>query len=180
MLHLIPLSWIPRPLHRLAYRVAHAGRRVWWFVRRPRVTGCRVLAFDAEGRVLLVRHSYGTGNWMAPGGGMRRGEDPLLAAARELREETGCRLDQAWRVAGAEEPLKGATNVVHIVAGEAVGTPVPDEREVIEARFFPCEALPEPMSGLLRRDLPGWLTTAKAGRPAPAVPDTSPPPSPTG
>ncbi|MBV1690807.1 NUDIX domain-containing protein [Novosphingobium sp. G106] len=159
MLHLIP-----KPLHRLAYRLAHAVRRVWWRVARPRVSGCRVLAFDGEGRVLLVRHSYGSGNWMAPGGGLKRGEDPLLAGPRELVEETGCALEGVWRVALVEEPLKGATNVVHVLAGQAAGSPVPDGREVIEVAFFAPEALPLPMSDLLRRDLPGWLMLAKNHR----------------
>lgn len=171
MLHLIP-----KPVHRLAYRLAHALRRVWWAVRRPRISGCRVLAFDGGGRVLLIRHSYGSGNWMAPGGGLKRGENPLLAGPRELDEETGCKLDGVWQVALVEEPLKGATNVVHVLAGDAIGSPVPDGREVIEAAFFAPDALPSPMSDLLRRDLPAWLRAAKAGRPAPDRPTPSPPP----
>jgi 8-oxo-dGTP pyrophosphatase MutT (NUDIX family) len=173
MLHLIP-----KPLHRLAYRLAHRLRKVWWRIRRPLVVGCRVLAFDAVGRVLLVRHSYGTGNWMAPGGGLKRGEDPLWAGARELREECGCGLEGVWEVTLVEEPLQGATNEVHVVTGTVVGTPAPDGREVIEAAFFAPEALPARMSGLLRRDLPGWLRAAKAGRPAPPPQAPSRPPSP--
>lgn len=175
MLHLIP-----KPLHRLAYRLAHRLRKIWWRLARPRLSGCRLLAFDGEGRVLLVRHSYGSGNWMAPGGGLRRGEDPLRAGVRELREETGCGFEGAWEVALVEEPLQGARNVVHVLAGAAVGAPVPDGREVIEAAFFSPEALPEPMSDLLRRDLPGWLRAATTGRPAPHPPRPSPPPAPTG
>lgn len=179
MLHLIP-----KPLHRLAYRAAHAARKLWWRIARPRVFGCRVLAFDGEGCVLLVRHSYGTGNWMAPGGGIKRGEDPLRAAMRELAEECGCGLDRAWLLARVEEPLQGATNVVDIVAGRVAGTPVPDGREVIETAFFAPDALPVRMSDLLRRDLPGWLTAAKAGRPASPGLDPSPfppySPGPTG
>jgi 8-oxo-dGTP pyrophosphatase MutT (NUDIX family) len=171
MLYLIPAS-----LHRAAYRCAHSLRKLWWRLRRPRVVGCRVLAFDAAGRVLLVRHSYGTGNWMAPGGGMRRGEDPLSAGARELREECGCGLDDTWEVALVEEPLQGATNEVHVVTGTIAGAPSPDGREVIEAAFFAPEALPTRMSDLLRRDLPGWLRAAKAGRPAHLPPAPSPPP----
>ena len=174
MLHLIP-----KPLFRLAYRLAHGVRKLWWRVRKPRVSGCRVLAFDQTGRVLLVRHSYGSGSWMAPGGGLRRGENPLRAGARELREECGCDLAGAWQLVLVEEPLQGATNVVHVVAGEVVGTPVPDGREVIAAAFFAPDALPEPMSDLLRRDLPGWLTAAKAGRRPPNPPPPSPRPSPT-
>ncbi len=173
------LDLIPKPLHRAAYRLAHALRVVWWRLRRPRLLGCRVLAFDGEGRILLIRHSYGSHNWMAPGGGVKRGEDPLLAGARELREEVGCRLLGGSLVAIVEEPLKGATNVVHLVAGTASGTPTPDGREVIEAAFFASDALPEPMSASLRRDLPGWLTAAKAGRPGDPPRSPSRPPLPT-
>lgn len=169
---------VPAPLHRAAYRLAHALRVVWWRTFRPRITGCRVLALDGEGRVLLVRHSYGSGNWMAPGGSVNRGEDPLLAGLRELREETGSELRGAWQVARVEEPLHGATNVVHVIAGTIAGTPKPDAREVIEAVFFAPERLPEPMSAPLRRDLPGWLRAVKAGRPADLPPPPSPPPSP--
>jgi 8-oxo-dGTP pyrophosphatase MutT (NUDIX family) len=179
VLHLIARKCLPAPLHRQAYRLAHAARKLWWRLRQPRVSGCRVLAFDEQGRVLLVRHSYGTGNWMAPGGGLRRGEDPVLAGLRELREECGCGLAGAWQVALVEEPLQGATNVVHVVAGRADGRPTPDGREVIEAAFFAPDALPEPMSSLLRRDLPGWLTAAKAGRPGARPLRPSPLPSPT-
>ena len=80
------LYLIPAPAHRVVLRLAHRVRRRWWYVRRPRLSGCRVLAFDREGRVLLVRHSYGTGAWMPPGGGLQAGEDPLNAAQRELLE----------------------------------------------------------------------------------------------
>jgi 8-oxo-dGTP pyrophosphatase MutT (NUDIX family) len=178
MLHLIA-RLLPPPLHRLGYRLAHWARKRWWRLSRARFAGCRVLAFDAEGRVLLVRHSYGSGGWMPPGGGLRRGEDPLAAAARELREETGCRLSGAWRLAVAEEAVHGGTNVVHIVAGSAAGTPAPDRREIVAAGFFAPDALPAPMPGRLRRSLPGWLTAARAGRPAPPARASSLPPAPT-
>jgi 8-oxo-dGTP pyrophosphatase MutT (NUDIX family) len=49
-----------------------------------------VLVFDADGRVLLVRHTYGDRRrWELPGGWVQRGEDPAVAAARELAEEVG-------------------------------------------------------------------------------------------
>jgi 8-oxo-dGTP pyrophosphatase MutT (NUDIX family) len=171
---------LPRPLHRGLYRVADRLRRAWWRLRRPRVHGCRVLALDDAGRVLLVRHSYGSSTWAPPGGGLKRGEDPLRAAARELAEEAGCRLDAAWEVALIEESFSGATNVVHVIAGALAGTPEADGRELVDVALFASDALPQPMSDRMRKNLPEWLTAARAGRPGSAVPAPSPPPSPKG
>lgn len=152
MLHLIPA-----PLHRVLYRLAHRLRVQWWRIRKPRFDGCRVVGLDEAGRVLLIRHSYGSDNWMPPGGGISRAEDVLTAAVRELREETGCGLEDAVRITLVEEDIGGATNRVHIVAGRVLGDPRPDRREVVEAAFFELDVLPTPMSEALRERLPGWV-----------------------
>lgn len=57
-------------------------------VVRPTALGANVMAQDAQGRVLLVRHSY-TWGWALPGGGVGRNEPPEAAAIRELQEEVG-------------------------------------------------------------------------------------------
>lgn len=147
----------PAPLHRMLYRVAHGLRRLYWRVRRPTVNGVRVLALDARGRLLLVRHAYGSTLWMPPSGGLGRGEDPAIAAARELAEETGCSLRGALFLALSEEDLHGARNRVHIVRGEAQGQPRPDHREIIAARFFALDALPAEMPASLAKQLRKWL-----------------------
>jgi 8-oxo-dGTP pyrophosphatase MutT (NUDIX family) len=175
MLHLIPA-----PVHRSALRLAHALRKRWWRIRKPRLSGCRVLALDGEGRVLLVRHAYGSGKWMAPGGGLSRREAPLAGALRELREETGCKLEDAFELTLSEEPLQGATNAVHVVAGWTRDVPYVDGREVIEARFYPSDALPDDMPPLLRARLPEWIRAATAGRRADPARSPAPLRVPTG
>lgn len=156
MLHLIPA-----PLHRAGLRLAHALRRHWWRLAKVKLNGCRVFAFDVSGRVLLIRHSYGSGNWMLPGGGIDRGEAPLAAALRELQEECGCQLDQARLFAVSEEPLYGTTNRVHLVSGLAQGVPRGDGREVIELGFFSSDQLPQPLSPALAARFEEWLELAR-------------------
>jgi 8-oxo-dGTP pyrophosphatase MutT (NUDIX family) len=155
------LYLIPPALHRGALRAGHRLRLVWWRLRRPSLSGCRVLAFDPAGRILLVRHSYGSGAWMLPGGGLRRGEDPVAAAARECLEETGCTLLAPRLALVIDEALAGAVNRVHLVAGEITGSPRADRREIEEAALFAPDALPRPLSGQLGRELDAWIAASR-------------------
>lgn len=42
--------------------------------------------------VLMLKGWYGSNRWMLPGGGAHAGESPLVAAVREVYEETGIQL----------------------------------------------------------------------------------------
>lgn len=157
------LRLIPKPLHRVLLVQAHRVRLVWWRIRKPLLLGCRVLAFDGDGRLLLVRHSYGSGRWLLPGGGIACGETPLTAALRELGEETGCALEDPREIAVIEEPLAGTVNRVHVITGRTRGLPHGDGREIVAAEFFALDALPPDLAEQLQRNLAGWVRTAKAG-----------------
>lgn len=151
------MALLPPVLHRMALRRAHHLRTLWWRVRRPQIEGVRVLALDAQGRVLLVRHSYGPDSWMPPGGGVATGEDPLPAGARELFEELGCTLTGARLADTILDNLHGAGNRVHVIIGQCEGTPEPDRREIVAAEFFALEALPANLARGLAERLPLWL-----------------------
>lgn len=156
------LRLIPAPLHRAGLQLAHAVRRRWWRIAQTQLNGTRVLAFDEMGRIMLIRHSYGSGNWMMPGGGLNREEDPLAGALRELAEECRCSLANARLFLVNDEPLFGTRSRVHMVCGEVVGTPEVDGREIVELMFFDRDDLPENLSPHLAANLHGWL--AAAGR----------------
>jgi 8-oxo-dGTP pyrophosphatase MutT (NUDIX family) len=143
MLHLI----VPPVLHRQAYRVAFSLRKLWLRVRRNPVEGCTMIARDGDGRVLLVRHSYGTGLWAFPGGGLNRGEEPLAAAIREFAEELRCAVTDPRHVGTLQEDYHGARNTAHVFTGLIAGEPRPDMREIVEARFFAPDNLPDRTSG---------------------------------
>lgn len=94
---------------------------------------------------------------MPPGGGLRRGEDPVLAGARELLEETGCVLVDARLLTIRAEDLHGADNMVRIVAGRTDDLPRPDGREIVEAAFFALDSLPDDLLRGHREALPAWV-----------------------
>ena len=72
---------------RVAYRVAHALLRGYWYLARPQTRGALVALWH-RGEILLVRSSY-RADFTLPGGYVEPGEQPIDAAARELLEETG-------------------------------------------------------------------------------------------
>lgn len=127
-------------------------RRVPARLRRP-TRGCKVMAFDAAGRLLLVRHSYGRSDlWMLPGGGVGRREEPEDAARRELREEVGCRVERLDLVGTYGSAAEGKRDTIFLYRSETPDEPRPDGLEVIEARFFALDALPPTTSpATLRR-----------------------------
>ncbi|KNH01638.1 MutT/nudix family protein [Qipengyuania citrea LAMA 915] len=115
-----------------------------------------IVARDLNGRVLLVRHSYGPDGWYFPGGGKRRSETPEQAALRELKEETGCTVSGLMAVGIIDEELAGAPNRTHLFDGVVDAVPQPDGREIVEARFFPTHSLPEPLSKRTRARFALW------------------------
>lgn len=136
----------------------------WWQLAGTRLSGCRVVAFDAQERVLMIRHSYGSRHWMLPGGGMKRGEDALAAAIRECREECGLHLADPVEIGVIADMLHGSNNDVRVIAGWIEGEPAPDLREIEEARCFALHELPDNIARSLPDLLPGYLTAAKAAR----------------
>lgn len=63
-------------------------RQTWFRIARPATLGVRGIVTDAEGRVLLVKHTY-TPGWHFPGGGVERLETCGVSLLRELKEEAG-------------------------------------------------------------------------------------------
>lgn len=141
-----------RPIH-ITYRIAQALRMLWWRVARPHVYGAKVVVLGPGRTVLLIRHSYvGSETWMLPGGGVRRGEDAVGAAVREVLEETGIVLTEIRLHGEFLDTTRRAHNHISIYIGEGVGEPHCDGREIVAAVWHSIDALPASIaSGSLRR-----------------------------
>lgn len=118
-----------------------------------------MIARDPEGALLLVRLSYAEDGWSFPGGGAKRGESMAAAAVRELREETGCQAMAIQPLGCMEETVSGRPHTAHIFTCLTEDMPEPDNREVLEARFFPLHSLPHPMTRTTQARLALWLAS---------------------
>lgn len=127
----------------------------------PNVTvGTVAFVTRTGGELLLVRPAYRKG-WVPPGGLARRGETPEACLARELVEELGIevRLAAPHRVAYAVTEQV----VTFVCAGVPVGDaePRPCSPEVLEARWFPVDALPPQPTDFHEGILPADLRAAR-------------------
>lgn len=120
--------------------------RLLWLTQPKFMVSVAGVVLDDGGRVLLLRHRFWpAGSWGLPGGyahGSERLEDAL---ARELREETGCRIDEP-RLLCVNSGFRMRIEVV-FTARMTHGIAELDRREVLAADLFPPDALPP---GLLR------------------------------
>jgi 8-oxo-dGTP pyrophosphatase MutT (NUDIX family) len=99
-----------------------------------------------RGEVVLVRHTYGPARWELPGGGVRRGEQPLEAMRRELREELGIDVGMAHPLGALPGPGRFRHHVTHFFLVD-VDEPVlrPDPVEIAEVRWCAPAAAPRPL-----------------------------------
>ncbi len=121
--------------------------RIGNFALGTKMTAGAMVVWVSDGDVLLVRSRHGERRWGFPAGVLKKREQPIVGACRELLEETGLaveptdlqivsanvqehgrHIDSLFRVrkARTDEPLAGS-----------------DRFEIAEARWWPVDALPD-------------------------------------
>lgn len=140
-------------------RIAAQLRKVVWRVFGPRTIGIRGLVVDDDGKVLLVRHSYGMPAWHLPGGGVKRRESIEHALHRELREEAGVTATAPVRLLGTYTNLsEGKSDHISVFVVEHWERGESDDAEIAATGFFALDDLPERTSPGTRRRLSEWST----------------------
>ncbi|MEM7763137.1 MAG: NUDIX hydrolase [Pseudomonadota bacterium] len=132
-----------------------------------------VIALDAEQRVYLVqqsRYTLGMKTWELPMGGAPLDEPPLIAAQRELKEETGLTADD-WTTLMTLHPSNSITDevgIAYVATGLHVGETALEESEDIVVAAMPIDKVLSMVDGgritdaisvaaLLQADRQGFL-----------------------
>lgn len=111
---------------------------------RGMTLGVRGVAVDANGRVLLVKHTYLHGWWL-PGGGVERSQTAEDALIREMREEAGLIVEGRpvlVSVHANERHFRGDHVLVYRIDRFAL-TERTAHGEIAEAGWFDPASLPE-------------------------------------
>ena len=125
----------------------------YWRLTRGLTLGARGIVIDAEGRMLLVRHTYMPG-WTFPGGGVEYNEAIESALDRELDEEVGVTRTGPATLLGIYSnhvAFPGDHVAVYVIRDWRQTRPATPNREIAEVGFFAPEQLPADVSPGARR-----------------------------
>jgi ADP-ribose pyrophosphatase YjhB (NUDIX family) len=122
---------------------------VWaiYLITPRHLMGINLVVLNERYQILLLKHVFHPyAPWGLPGGWLNRGEDPKDCALRELREETGLTavLDQILVLQRNSELSQ--IGVVYLAFAQT--EPFRLSSEIIEARWFEPDDLPQPLTAI--------------------------------
>ena len=138
--------------------LAYTLQRQAWRIFRPKTRGVKIMLFNTDGELVLIRNAYGRSDlFVFPGGGIRPFEKPAIAAVREVREELGLNVLDLRLRSQHFSSAEGKRDQVFLFEGLIDRAPTIDNFEVQEARFVAMDRVPEGTSAATRRRIEEYL-----------------------
>lgn len=133
----------------LLHRLMLEGMKL--LVPRHRI-GVSLVALDEQERVFFLKHVFHPNvPWGLPGGWLGPNEDPATGLIRELREETGLTAVIGPVVHTSLEPRPNHIGIAYL--GHIQPGPLKLCPEILEAAWFPTDALPMPQYAFTQQAL---------------------------
>lgn len=130
----------------LFFRTAYVFYRIYLSLFNLPLRGA-VCLIECEGKVLLIRKTYGDKKWNLPGGGIGRRETPRAAAIRETEEEVGIHLTDITEIGSFTGTSYYKDDTIYSFHSDIKK---PDFRvdgiEISEAHWFGWANLPDQLS----------------------------------
>lgn len=130
--------------------------------------GAAAVILNADGHVLLVKHTYGRLNWELPGGHAEADESIIATAVREVREETGLHVRAVHTSGTYYDPEHDMHHFVfRCQPDDPSALPQPDADEISACAYWAPDALPRPISDFTIRRITDAIGTP--GQPLPWI-----------
>lgn len=129
-------------IKQLIYFFGYKILKIWWFVRRPKTRGAKIFIRYTD-TFLFVRHSYGSGRWALPGGGIKAHESPEQAIKREVWEELGIEVKSVTLLSSIKTKHEYKRDCIYIFETEVASDYVNiDTVEIIDVTWMTFENIP--------------------------------------
>ena len=118
--------------------------------------GARILLIKDD-RVLLVKHSYQPG-WYTIGGGIEKGESPLVAIKREIKEEVGVTLLNSPVIFSVYySTFQQRDNYIVLYLSSDFLEEPSSSPEIAEKKWFSLNDLPADVTSVTKRRIDEYL-----------------------
>jgi len=110
--------------------------RLYWLIFRPNTYGVKCI-IQKDGKILMIKNTYGHKLWTFPGGGIYRQETAEDAIKREIMEEVGIEVKDLRKIGEFISTAEYKIDTVTVFTGRSKNEQFKiDKKEILEAQWF--------------------------------------------